>query len=366
MSKVKVAAGDLAKAMRLAAQVVEKRGTIPILANVLIEVDGNGLTLTATDLDLQFRQAIPAAGDGAFALTVPADKLGAIAGALAKDASLTLTPGEAGRITLTSGRSRWVLATLPREDFPLFDGPKATAQLTVAAGDLATLINRVLPFRSTEQTRYYLNGPLLHGEAGKVTLAASDGHRLMRAPMEADWPQDAPEIILAPKACKLLAMLGEEAGDIRLDWDDKRIAAAIGRVSVVAKAIDGIFPDYRRVIGIASDKPMLVDPEDLRAALARLLVAGDLKTHAVSIDPVADGVALSVQASDNLSNACEEVPCEPGAMPATAFNARYLQEILAALGGDTVEFHMVDPTAPMRIVRKVDDGAIATVMPMRR
>ncbi len=366
MSKVRVAAGDLAKAMKLAAQVVEKRNTIPILTNVLIEVDGDGLTLTATDLDLQFRQDIPAAGDGRMAVTIPAHRLAAIVGTLAADASLTISLGEAGRITMTSGRSRWVLATLPREDFPVMPLPKADAALTVSPAALAALIAQVLPFRSTEQTRYYINGPLLHGEAGKVALAATDGHRLMRAGLDREWPDDAPEIILAPKACQVLALLGEEKSDLRLSWDASRIVASVGRVSIIAKVIEGTFPDYRRVIGQVVDSPLRVDPEEFRSALTRLLIAGDKPDSAVLIDPTTDGVTLTMRSSDTLADAAEDVLCEVGDMPATAFNARYLQQILAALGGDTVEFHMIYPGAPMRVVRSVDDGAIATVMPMRR
>lgn len=366
MNKVKVAAGDLAKAMKLASHVVEKRNTIPILSNVLIEVDGDRLTLTATDMDLQFRQDIPASGDGQMAVTVPAHRLAAIAGTLAADASLTLAPEAGDRITLTAGRSRWVLATLPREDFPIMPGPKAEGDLTLPIIELAALIHRVLPFRSTEQTRYYLNGPLMHGEDGQLALAATDGHRLMRACLPVDWPDSAPEVILAPKACRVLAMLGDDGGTAHLTWDGGRICAEVGRVAIVAKVIDGTFPDYRRVIGIAVDRPLLIDPDDLRAALTRLLVAGDQRDSAVLIDPSDGGVTLSMKSTDTLANASEDVICEAGDMPATAFNARYLQEIVGAIGGDTVEFHMIDPGAPMRVVRKVGDGAIATVMPMRR
>lgn len=367
MTKVKVAAGDLAKAMKLAAQVVEKRNTIPILSNVLIECEGDCLTVTATDLDLQFRQDVPASTEGKLVVTVPADKLATIASTLARDASLTLAPQTGDpRLVLTSGRSRWVVPTLPRDDFPVIPTAAMVAQVTVAAGDLAALINRVLPFASTEPTRHYLNGPLWHGEAGKIALASTDGHRLMRVPLDIDWPEDAPEVILAPKACRVLAALGEESGEVRLGWNDRSISASIGRTTIIAKVIDGTFPDYRRVIGIAVDAPLRADPGDVSGAISRLLVAGDQKTNAVLIDPADDGVTLSMSSSDDCSTASEEVPCEVGEMPATAFNAKYLQQILAALGGDAVEFHMADPGAPMRLVRTVDDGAIATVMPMRR
>lgn len=367
MTKVKVAAGDLAKAMKLAAQVVEKRNAIPILSNVLIEAGDDCLTLTATDLDLQFRQDVPAATEGKLAVTVPADKLATIASTLARDASLTLAPQDGGgRMVLTSGRSRWVVPTLPRDDFPSIAAGEAVAEVAIAAGDLATLIARVLPFVSTEQTRYYLNGPLWHGEAGKIALAATDGHRLMRVPLDMDWPEEAPEVIFAPKACRVLAALGEESGEVRLGWNAKSISARIGRIAIIAKVIDVTFPDYRRVIGIAVDEPLIADPSDIIGAISRLLVAGDAKTNAVLIDPASEGVALSMSSSDGCATACEEVLCELGQMPATAFNAKYLQQILAALGGDAVEFHMAKEDVPMRVVRKVDDGAIATVMPMRR
>lgn len=366
MAELKVNAGDLAWAMRLAAQVVEKRQTIPILANVLFEAGDNALAITATDLDLQIRQDVPAACDASFAVTIPTQRLAAIAGAVKPDAQMIFTVQDAGRVTIRSGRSRWVLATLPREDFPCIPSADTVAEIVLKPADLAALVNRVLPFRSTEQTRYYLNGPLWHGEAGKVALAATDGHRLMRAVLDCAWPDDAPEVILAPKACKLLATLGEETADLRFAWNDKRIAVTIGRIEIVSKVIDGTFPDYRRVIGAKVDAPLRADPEHLRAALSRLMVAADKVDSAVLIDPGKDGVTLSIRSSDAMADAFEEVACEPGDLPATAFNARYVQEMLAAIGGDTVEIHMVEAGAPARMVRTVEDGAIGTVMPMRR
>lgn len=363
---IKVNAGDLARAMKHAGQVVERRNTIPILANVLFEAGESGLSITATDLDLQVKQDLPAACDGKFAVTIPAQRLMAIANAVSGDAQLTFAVEDAGRVSIKAGRSRWVLATLPHTDFPRIPAPNADSVLTLTPADLAALVRRVLPFVSTEQTRYYLNGPLWHGEEGKVALAATDGHRLMRDVLSADWPADAPEVILAPKACKLLATLGEEKADVRFAWDPTKISVAIGRIEIVAKVIDGTFPDYRRVIGQAVDQPMRVDPEELRGALARLLVAGDRPDSAVLIDPAGEGVTLSMKASDALADASEDVACEAGTQPRAAFNARYLVEMLQAIGGDTIEIHMADEKAPTRIVRTINDGALGTVMPMRR
>lgn len=363
---IKVNAGDLARAMKHAGQVVEKRNTIPILSNVLFEAGDNRLSIVATDLDLQVRQDIPAVCEGAFAVTIPAQRLTAIATAVSADAQLTFSMQDGHRVAIKAGRSRWVLATLPPTDFPRIPAPKVDQTLTLEPSALAQLINRVVPFCSKEEVRYYLKGPLWHGEDGKVALASTDGHRLMRAVVDVDWPADAPEVILAPKACKLLASFGEEKSDVRFAWGRSRICVSVGRVELVAKVIDGTFPDYRRVIGLKVDAPMRVDPEELRAALSRLLVAGDRPDSAVLIDPTAEGVTLSMKASDALADASEDVACEVGSQPAAAFNARYLQEMLAVIGGDTVEIHMADEKAPTRIVRTIDDGAVGTVMPMRR
>ena len=181
MSDLKVNAGELARAMKHVAQVVEKRSTIPILANVLFEAGQNCLSIVATDLDLQIKQDLPAASDGGFAVTIPAQRLTAIANAVSPDAQLTFTLQDGGRVAIKSGRSRWVLATRPRDDFPRIPMPKGEAELKLQPSSLAEMVSRVSPFRSTDQTRYYLNGPLWHGEDGRVALAATDGHRLMRA-----------------------------------------------------------------------------------------------------------------------------------------------------------------------------------------
>jgi len=339
---------------------------MPILSNVVFEAGANCLSIVATDLDLQLKQDLPATSDGAFAITIPAYRLTAIANAVKPDAQLTFVLQEGQRVAIKSGRSRWVLATLPRDDFPRMPLPTTDRKLAFKPADLAELVNRVTPFRSTEQTRYYLNGPLWHGEAGKIALAATDGHRLMRAQLDVDWPEDAPEVILAPKACKLLGTLGEEVGDLRLAWDQSRVGVAVGRIEIIAKVIDGTFPDYRRVIPSKIDTPLRIEPEELRGAISRLLVAGDRPDSAVLIDPTDGGVTLAMKASDALADAAEDVACEAGSQPATAFNARYLLEMLAAIGGDTVEIHMADGRAPALIVRTVEDSAVGTVMPMGR
>jgi DNA polymerase-3 subunit beta len=181
-----------------------------------------------------------------------------------------------------------------------------------------------------------------------------------------DWPDGAPEVILASKACKVISTLGEEKSELRFAWDQSRISACVGRIEIIAKVIDGTFPDYRRVIGQKVDAPLRIEPDVVRGALSRLLVAGDRPDSAVLIDPSGEGVTLSMKAADTLADAAEDVACEIGSQPATAFNARYLQEMLTAIGGDTIEIHMTDAGAPARIVRTIDDGALGTVMPMRR
>lgn len=376
MSKqaVTVAASDLVRVMKIANQVIERRNTIPILSHVLfVAEEGKGrgkgkVTITANDLDCQFVQSIEANVSEPLAIAVPGEKLGQIAGVVAKGAELRFAREDNGaRIVISSARSRWTLAALPRDDFPAIPPAEEKGAIAIEASHLARLIGRVLPFASTEQTRYYLNGPLFHPEGGKLALAATDGNCLMRVVDEdTEWPEGAPEVIFAPKACRILQSLGETPGQARLVWSEARLGFEIGDAVLTAKMIDGTFPDYRRVIAAPLDDPATLDVEEVRAAIVRLRIAASKSTNAVLIDPEGGGLTLSMKSDDATAAAREEVPCEPGGLSPCSFNSLYFDQMLAAIGGDTVRFHQADPGAPARFERVVPDGALGTVMPMRR
>lgn len=362
---VRIAAGVLAKAMKHAAGVVESRNTIPILSNVLLRAEGDTLELASSDLDVEFRQRLPLEKPGAIATTVDARRLAALCTSVAADAAMTLEM-DGPRLVVKAGRSRWTLPALPAADFPqmAFDADGA-ARLTVEpANRLGEALGRVVWAVSTELIKPYLHGPLLHAEQGRAVLAACDGFVLVRAEIGVEHPADAPEVILGPKFCRLLQGLAEgEKGPAQLAWDAGKIRAEIGDRVVVAKHIEGTFPDYRRLLPGESVR-VVVEPESLRAALRRTMLVAAAKSRGVKIERGAVGLVLSVTDPDG-GAACEEVPADAEGAFTTGFNGRYLDRMLEAIGGDSVEIHQADPGCPALVRRVVPDGAIGVVMPMR-
>ena len=360
---VTIETAPLARAMKHAAAVVEGRNTIPICGNVLLHAEGDTLELVTTNLDVEFRQSLPLTEGGELSTTVDARRLYALAQAAGNGSQLKLEM-DGQQLAVKNGRSRWKMPVLPASDFPNmpFDGDPV--ELVLAGAQLSSMFGRVMWSVSTEQTRYYLQGPLLHAEEGSMALAATDGSTLMRCVSSVKYPDDAPEIILMPKFCRLAETLAAEAESVKLEWDDAKIRATIGDIALTAKVIDGTFPQYRRVIPPLSDGPVSVDPEPLRAAIRKSMVLSDDKTNCIKVERAADKLLLSTVSPGNGESQSEQ-PAECSEGFAAGFNAKFLDAMLDAIGGDSVVIHQADERAPARFQRVVDDGSLGIVMPMR-
>ncbi|MBD2842687.1 DNA polymerase III subunit beta [Erythrobacter rubeus] len=362
-----VGAGDLARVMKVAAQVVERRNTLPILGHVLIDASDEELRVTATDLDVEFTQSIPAKVKADLALAIPVERLAAIANAVDAKSFICFAADGNGRVVLRSGRSRWTLAVLPAEDFPRMPIKETAAAIAIDAARLAAVLARVMPFRSTNEVKFYLHGPLWHGENGQLALAALDGNILFQQIVdEIDWPEGAPEIILGPKGARIAELLCAAGGQAQFRWSEARIEFDLGDARLIAKNIDGTFPDYRRVIARKSDTPVTLNVETVRKSLARLRIASDKKTNAVDLDLEEGTLALSMRSGDGEASARAEIAIQNGAVGASAFNAQYLDTMLAAIGGADVVMHHDDGAAPARFEPAEPDGCVGTIMVMRR
>ena len=361
----------LAKAMKSAAAVTEACNIVPILSNARLMADGDELEIVTSNLDVEFRQRLPLASGGALAVTVDAKRLSTLAAAAPRGSQLAIE-AEEGRAIVKSGRSRWTMPVLPVDDFPtiIFEGE---SELRIGAAGLSEAFARVLWSVSDEPTRHYLNGPLLHGDQGTSVLAATNGHCLMRVPLPNAHPEAAPDVILGPKWCRIVESLAKDAGEgdtVILRWSDKVIRATLSSktgaspIEVTGKVIDGTFPDYRRVIPELIDSPMTVDPVALKEALRRVQVLASEKTRAVKLERGAGVLELTCQSPDT-GMGREEVPADCEAGFSSGFNARYLTDMLTAIGGDSVTIHHVNAGAQARFGRVVDDGAIGVVMPVR-
>ncbi len=355
--------------------VVERRNTIPILSNVLIDADAGGsVRVMATDLDLQVVETMTASSvDQPGAITVSAHLLFDIARKLPDGSQVSLTTND-NRLEVKAGRSNFRLPTLPRDDFPVIVEGDLPTSFELPARMLAELIDRTRFAISTEETRYYLNGIFLHvtdEDEPLLKAAATDGHRLARFTLpRPEGAAGMPDVIVPRKAVGELRKLLEEAldGNVLVDLSASKIRFTLGGeggVVLTSKLIDGTFPDYSRVIPTANDKLLKVDPKLFRSGVDRVATIATEKTRAVKIGLEGDRVTLSVTSPDN-GTATEELAAEYRAEGMEiGFNANYLKDILDQVDADTVELHLADAGAPTLIRENEASRALYVLMPMR-
>ncbi len=352
--------------------VVERRNTIPILSNVLIEASLDGaVKVMATDLDLQVVETMGAVSvEAPGAITVSAHLLFDIARKLPDGSQVSIETAD-NRMTVKAGRSRFSLPTLPRDDFPVIVEGELPTSFELGAATLAQLIDRTRFAISTEETRYYLNGIFLHVSDEELKAAATDGHRLARYTLaRPDGAQAMPDVIVPRKCIGELRKLLEEALDtnVEIDLSASKIRFTLGGengVVLTSKLIDGTFPDYSRVIPTGNDKLLKLDPKSLYEGVDRVATIATEKTRAVKMALENDRVTLSVTSPDN-GTAAEEVPADYSSEGfEIGFNANYLKDILGQIEGDTVELHLADPGAPTLIRQNEKSPALYVLMPMR-
>ena len=355
--------------------VVERRNTIPILSNVLIEAStGGAVKVMATDLDLQVVETMSAASvESPGAITVSAHLLFDIARKLPDGSQVSLETAD-NRMTVKAGRSRFSLPTLPRDDFPVIVEGDLPTSFEIAARTLAELIDRTRFAISTEETRYYLNGIFLHvsdEDRPVLKAAATDGHRLARYTIERpEGAEGMPDVIVPRKAVAELRKLLEESldGNVLVDLSASKVRFTLGGeggVVLTSKLIDGTFPDYSRVIPTGNDKLLRLDPKSFYEGVDRVATIATEKTRAVKMGLEHDKVTLSVTSPDN-GTAAEEVSAEYSAEGfEIGFNANYLKDILSQIDSDTVELHLADAGAPTLIRRDDKSPALYVLMPMR-
>ncbi len=370
--KVTVERAELLKSLGHVHRVVERRNTIPILANVLIKADKGKLSMKATDLDLEVTDSVAAEVSPGGATTVPAHMFYEIVRKLPEGAQIVIEgSGDRAVLSLRAGRSRFTLQTLPESDFPDLAAGEMTHKFTLAAADLKRLIDKTQFAISTEETRYYLNGIYLHtaGTAKAATLraVATDGHRL--AQVELPLPQGAtgmPGIIVPRKTVGEVQRLIETGeGEVTIELSAGKIRFSIGEVVLTSKLIDGTFPDYARVIPANNDKSLIVDKKDFEAAVDRVSTVSSERGRAVKLSITGGRLVLSVTNPDS-GSATEELEVEYESDPLDiGFNSRYLLDIAAQIEGEVAVLKLADPGSPTLIQDKDAKGALYVLMPMR-
>ena len=365
--KATIERATLLKSLSHVQSVVERRNTIPILSNVLIEAREDGsIRLMATDLDLQVDESIQANVATAGATTVSAHTLFDIVRKLPDGSQVEINAAE-GKMQLSAGRARFNLATLPRDDFPVIAEGDLPTRFELPAATLRQIIDKTRFAISTEETRYYLMGIFLHVADEALKAAATDGHRLARVTVAKPDGADGMPDVIVPRKCvaELRKLLEELEGTVEVSMSPTKIRFGLGSAVLTSKLIDGTFPDYNRVIPTGNDKLLKLDPKSFAQGVDRVSTIASEKTRAVKMNVDRDKVTLSVTSPES-GTAMEEIAADYGSDGIEiGFNARYLLDILGEIDGDTVEVHLADAAAPTLLRENDKSPALYVLMPMR-
>ncbi|MCA0431714.1 MAG: DNA polymerase III subunit beta [Proteobacteria bacterium] len=368
--KVTIERSAFLKALNHVQSVVERRNTIPILSNVLVNAGTDSVKLTATDLDIEIVESVAAETQRPGAVTVPAHMLYDIVRKLPDGAQLELELGkDTGRVSVNAGRSRFSLAALPPEDFPDLSSGEFGNRFTLPAGALRSLIEKTRFAISTEETRYYLNGIYLHQAREKKSLraVATDGHRLAQA--EVALPEGAEGMpgVIVPRKTVLEVVKLIEGGDTEVEvaLSSSKVRFSMGHLVLTSKLIDGTFPDYERVIPKSHSRILTADSKSFASAVDRVSTISLEKSRAVKMSLAEGRLTLAVNnpdagsAEEELAVGYDNEPLEIG------FNSRYLLDVASQITAEEMRFELQDSGSPTVVRDPKDEHVLYVLMPMR-
>ena len=345
--------------------VVERRQTMPVLANVLLVVKGDQVSITATDLEVELVAKGAADVQQGGEITIPGRKLLDIIKALPDAAQVTVSV-EGERATVRSGKSRFTLSTLPASEFPTVEDIRAQQSLTIGQAALKKLLEKTHFSMAQQDVRYYLNGMLLESDGKILKTVATDGHRLAYCEAEMDSPSSGVQQVIVPRkgVLELQRLLtGEDS--VELVIGTNHIRAQIGSIRFTSKLIDGRFPEYGRVIPTSPTKTVGADRDVLRAALQRAAILSNEKYRGIRLS-VKEGVLTLQSHNPEQEEAEEEIDVAySGDEMEIGFNVNYLLDALAAIDGQQVELGLTDANNSCLLSAPSVPQAKYVVMPMR-
>jgi len=369
--KFSISRDSLVKSLNLVAGVVERRQTLPILANVLLELKDDGwLSLTGTDLEVELvgRIKLAVAGEEAGEVTVPARKLLDICKSLPEGSSIKFSAKE-NKVAVRSGSSRFTLSTLPAREFPNVENSLGTHQLTLKQGQLKRLIDRTGFAMAQQDVRYYLNGMLWELNSKQLRVVATDGHRLAMCTLKDDLNatgEGEAQVILPRKGVLELArLLMDDVAEIQINIGSNHIRATTEHFTFTSKLVDGKFPDYEKVVPRSANNILKGSRQDLRQAFTRTAILSNEKFRGVRLKLTAN--TLDIVANNPEQEEAEETvsidyagePLEIG------FNVSYLLDVLGVLSGDEIKLSLADPNSSAVLEESDAGDSLYVVMPMR-
>ncbi|MGH8173888.1 MAG: DNA polymerase III subunit beta [Rhodanobacteraceae bacterium] len=346
--------------------VVERRQTLPVLANLLVNVDADGVALTGTDLEVEMVARTEAENLEAGEITIPARKLFDICRALPDGCTIKFEQtGE--RVLVNAGRSRFTLATLPATEFPVIENIELVERVSLSEATLKSLMERTSFAMAHQDVRYYLNGMLLDLREHSLRCVATDGHRLALAETKVDSKISAARQIIVPRkgVIELQGLFETGEGVVELEFGRNHLRVKRGGVTFTSKLIDGRFPDYEAVVPIGADKEVRVNRDELRAALQRAAILSNEKYRGVKLEVGPNRLRI-VAHNPEQEEAVEEVEAKTGvAELSVGFNVNYLLDALGALAGDDVMLCLRDGQSSCLIRKPESDDTRHVIMPLR-
>jgi DNA polymerase-3 subunit beta len=356
----------LLKPLSAVTSIVEKRHTLPILSNLLLETKANKIQLTATDLEMQISLAIESATGGELSTTISAKKLLDICRSLPDNAEINLSPNDS-RVILKAGKSRFNLQTLPAADYPVMSKTQGQSTLvTLPQRQLKELLKQVEFAMAQQDIRYYLNGLLFEVNANRLNVVGTDGHRLSFTSTELKQNYEKQEVILPRKTViELIKLLDDSEEDAQIELSNAQVNFSFGSIKLISKVIDGKFPDYNRVIPTGHQNMFSTDRLGVLLAMQRASILSNEKYRGIRMVLSNNNLKLISTNSDQ-EEAEEEVEIAyQGAALDIGFNVTYLIDVLNNANSEQVTFSFADANSSCLITLPNNPQYKYVVMPMR-
>ncbi|MDH5526355.1 MAG: DNA polymerase III subunit beta [Nitrospirota bacterium] len=368
--KIRMERGELLAGLSRVQGVVERRNTVPILSNILLEANSEGVHLFATDLEIGLKGTYPAEVLSPGAVTLPARKLFEIVRELPE--GLVEVMEEAQWVTVTAGRSRFRVASLPSEDFPPAPEPEGEVLVPVTRDVLSTMIRKTFFAVGDIDTRYVLNGVLVTASAAaagpaSLRMVATNGHRLavIEREVTVDGPLELSAIVPRKALVEMKKLLEEDEGEVSIGFTDKRVVFKKQGLTMVSQLVEGTFPAWEKVVPEETANTVTLNTAEAIASFRRVSLLCQEKTWAVRFS-LSENLLTLVANNPEQGEATEEIAVEyAGADMSTGFNARYFIDVLQNVDGESVRVETNDALSPCLIRDQGDPGYLSLVMPMR-
>ena len=351
--------------------IVNKKNTLPILSNILIEAEQNSLTLSSTDMDISIKETINCNVIESGSTTLNAQIMFDIIKKLPDASEIEFISNDGKILTIRSQVSKFSLSCLPKDEFPIIETVSSGKKITVKSKTIFDLINKTKFAISNEETRYFLNGLYFNifskEDSSALTFVGTDGHRLATSSAITDFVStEIPGVIIPKKTINELSkLLSEDSQDIEIDISSNKIIFYIDNLILISKLIDGNFPDYTRVIPKNNNNHLIINRLNLLSAVDRVSTISNEKSPSIKFRLYNNLVNLSTINNEN-STATEDIECKyEGKEIEIGFNSKYIMDILDNLVGDEIKISFNDNSTPIIAQEQSDQDIIYVLMPMR-